>query len=305
MNISIKRGFVVLAATTFAMLSGVGAMTASASVNDPAVNCPANWGGGMWEITWGMQNTDTNGVPTFDMNSYGGMTSLNGAAIPAYMTSYGNGTAWKWLYVTPANVQSGRVINYGFSDGTKIKATVSGTELGCPTVQWITTPPPPPEPILHETYSWLTTLKPGVTTGPESWTATDVTWNQILRGIGVHVPKCEEILQIDDYVGTRSEIDAVVGDGILTGLPPEDSGIIVAWHFAVGGPCPVIVPPTGEPVPPVVTETPDVPVIPVTVQSDGGQLNSGNTSSLLILGGIAGLMAIAGSAFAVRKNREN
>jgi len=88
-----------------------------------------------------------------------------------------------------------------------------------------------------ETYSWYTNLKDGVT---EPVDANSVTWPQTLAGLGVVQPKCGEVIQVDTYKGTRAEIDAVVGDGILSGLPPEDSGILVpgSWYFLVGEACP-------------------------------------------------------------------
>ncbi len=91
----------------------------------------------MWEITWGTQHTDTNGVSTFDMQSHGGLVSVNNKPVPSYMTP-----DWHWLYVTEAEVNNGRTVTYGFADGTIITAVVSANANNCPAVEWTTTPPP-------------------------------------------------------------------------------------------------------------------------------------------------------------------
>lgn len=97
----------------------------------------------MWEITWGKQFSDTNGVSTFKMGSYGGLVRLNGGPVPSYMTAEPN---WHWLYVTPGDVARGRVVTYGFRDKTIITATVSGTAAGCPSVAWVTSSSVQPDP---------------------------------------------------------------------------------------------------------------------------------------------------------------
>lgn len=96
----------------------------------------------------------------------------------------------------------------------------------------------PEVPTVTETYSWVTTLADGVTTPVN---ASSVTWPQTLAGQGDLVPACDVWYQVDTYTGTRAEIDAVVGDGVLTGNPPEDSGIVTDWKFTYGGDCPAVV----------------------------------------------------------------
>lgn len=99
--------------------------------------------GGLWEVTYGMQHTDTNGVPVFTNDSYGGLVAFNGSTdLPAYMGNPGD--EYRWLYVygdTPGNAWT-----WDFADGTRVTATVTYTEVGCPQIEWTygTTPPPPP-----------------------------------------------------------------------------------------------------------------------------------------------------------------
>jgi len=103
----------------------------------------------MWEVTWGYGFEDRNGgSPVFTINSHGGLTGLNGGAVPSYMTDAAN---WHWLYVTkPA---TDRTVTYQFADGTVRSATITGDSDGCPTIVWSETPPPPPEPTVEFTHS--------------------------------------------------------------------------------------------------------------------------------------------------------
>lgn len=119
------------------------------------------------------------------------------------------------------------------------------------------TPPVEPEPEapvdVTEVYTWEL---------PNGGTPENVTWPQTLVGKGDLTPeKCDVTYQVDTYVGTREEIDAVVLDGILTG-PAEDGGIVTEWHYNSGPICEVTPPveptptPTPEPTEPPVEPTP-------------------------------------------------
>ncbi len=146
--------------------------------------------GGLWEITYGMQHTDTNGVSTFTNDSYGGLVSFNGGEIPSYMGE--PGTGYRWLYVygdTP-----GKTYTWDFADGTVVTATVSYSDDGCPIVDWTTTDPPPEycDP----------SQKPGGTSIDE-WVPNDV--NCLSFEV---VPDCGVLLGV-----VRSDIEAPWGDG--------------------------------------------------------------------------------------------
>jgi hypothetical protein len=107
----------------------------------PLDPCPSDFtSNSMWEVTWGYGFEDRNGgSPVFTMDSHGGLTGLNGGAVPSYMTDAAN---WHWLYVTkPA---TDRTVTYQFADGTVRSATITGDSDGCPTIVWDHTPPPPP-----------------------------------------------------------------------------------------------------------------------------------------------------------------
>lgn len=87
----------------------------------------------MWEITWGYDFAHRNGgTPKFTMQSNGGLTSLNGGAVPAYM-----GASWHWLYITEG--QTTRHYDYGFADGTVRTADITFSNInGCqvPEITW-------------------------------------------------------------------------------------------------------------------------------------------------------------------------
>lgn len=110
-------------------------------------------------------------------------------------------------------------------------------------------------PPITEWHTWETELADGVTTPT---TANDVTWPQDYVGPGQLTPPCGIWYQQDRYVGTADEIDDVIEDGVLDGLPPEDSGIVAEWHFVYGGDCP----PPGDdliPVPALFAAQPSAP----------------------------------------------
>ena len=119
---------------------------------------------------------------------------------------------------------------------------------------------PQPQPTVEEWYTWgPLALKPGVVT-PSG--GSHVEWPQTLVGKGQIAPPCGVWYQQDLYRGTRSAIDAVVGDAQLTstGAGYEDRYILLGnnWKFVYGGNCPTPTPtPTLEPVPiPTPTPTP-------------------------------------------------
>jgi hypothetical protein len=86
--------------------------------------------GGLWEITYGTQHTDVNGVAVFTNDSFGGLVAFNGGEIPSYMT----GAEYRWLYVY--GDEPGRTWTWDFADNTRVTAVASYTEDGCPVVAW-------------------------------------------------------------------------------------------------------------------------------------------------------------------------
>lgn len=112
----------------------------------------------MWEVTWGYGFEDRNGgAPVFDMQSNGGLVSLNGGAVPSYMTP-----TWHWLYVTDNGNYTPRHYTYGFADGTTRTADVTFSDVnGCqiPTIVWGTQEPLPATAVTNqntgETYDTL------------------------------------------------------------------------------------------------------------------------------------------------------
>lgn len=65
----------------------------------------------------------------------------------------------------------------------------------------------------------------------------DVTWPQSFLGFGKIAPVCDQQVQQDLYIGSRADIDAILADDILTGNPPEDSGVVKEWLLVDGGKC--------------------------------------------------------------------
>lgn len=126
---------------------------------------------------------------------------------------------------------------------------------------------PQPQPTADEWYTWgPLALKPGVVT-PSG--GSHVEWPQTLVGKGQIAPPCGVWYQQDLYRGTRSAIDAVVGDARLTstGAGYEDRNILLGnnWKFVYGGNCPTPTPtppPTPTPTPPW---EPEIEVSPVVV----------------------------------------
>lgn len=86
----------------------------------------------MWEVTWGYDFAHRNGgAPIFNMQSNGGLVSLNGGPVPSYMNS-----TWHWLYVVEG---VNRHYDYGFADGTVRTVDVTFNDVnGCqiPTIVW-------------------------------------------------------------------------------------------------------------------------------------------------------------------------
>ena len=76
------------------------------------------------------------------------------------------------------------------------------------------------------------------TWAPDANDANDVAWPQHFVSFGQVSPtECETTYQQDRYVGSRAAIEAVIGDGTLAGLPPEDSGIVTEWAFVSTDTC--------------------------------------------------------------------
>jgi hypothetical protein len=103
----------------------------------------------MWEVTWGYGFEDRNGgTPVFDMQSNGGLVSLNGGAVPGYMTP-----TWHWLYVTDNGNYTPRHYTYGFADGTIRTADVTFSNVnGCqiPTIVWGMQEPLPATAVINQ-----------------------------------------------------------------------------------------------------------------------------------------------------------
>jgi hypothetical protein len=119
------------------------------------------------------------------------------------------------------------------------------------------------EPIVTEWHTWKSP-----TYAPDAKNANDVGWPQSYVGAGQIAPTdCSTTYQQDRYVGTREQIDAVIGDHVLDGLPPEDGQIEQGWTFVSTEPCAEVVTPTPEPTPlpsettPVPVVAPEVPVV--------------------------------------------
>ena len=107
----------------------------------PVDVCPSDFASTpMWEVTWGYGFADRNGgAPLFTMASNGGLVGINDGPVPAYMTNYGDGDDWYWLYINKPAVD--RVVTYQFADGTERQATITGDANGCPGIVWTETPP--------------------------------------------------------------------------------------------------------------------------------------------------------------------
>ena len=134
----------------------------------------------------------------------------------------------------------------------KVIDVVGSPAIGEPTMQKMTDPGKPEVKGSPATYCEWYTWDTGSYT-PNATGASDVHWPQTLVGAGKIAPTtCGLTYQQDLYGGTRAQIDAVIGDGVLTGNPPEDSAIVKDWHFASSDKCPEI---TRVEVQPTVTTT--------------------------------------------------
>lgn len=135
-------------------------------------------------------------------------------------------------------------------DSKKVIDIPASPAIGQPTIQVMTDPGKPEVQAVPATYCEWYTWDPG-TWAPGASNANDVGWPQALVGAGKLVPTaCETTYQQDLYGGTREQIDAVVGDGVLAKLGPnlyEDSSIVKAWHFVSTAKCPPLVPVETQP----------------------------------------------------------
>ena len=95
----------------------------------------------MWEITWGRQYDNTGDLPTFTMESFGGLVGYNDGPVPTYMTDYVGDPGWQWFYPTGADVENGRTVIYDFADGTRITGVLTADAEGCPFVTGRLAPP--------------------------------------------------------------------------------------------------------------------------------------------------------------------
>lgn len=119
----------------------------------------------MWEVTWGYGFDDRNGgAPVFNTKSHGGLTSLNGGVVPAYITNYDAANpskSWHWLYVTDNGNYDPRHIDYGFADGTVWTVDYTWVETnGChtPVIVWNEIPPDTEKPTGIITYDGGTVI---------------------------------------------------------------------------------------------------------------------------------------------------
>lgn len=126
------------------------------------------------------------------------------------------------------------------------------------------------ETFYEETYStgvqdcdvWVTWEAPEY--APNATDANSVGWPQEFVTFGIRpATGCAVTYQQDHYVGTRTEIEAVIDDGVLTNVGgPEDEGFVEEWRFSHSPPCvtpdpQVTVSPSDEPTPePTPTVTP-------------------------------------------------
>lgn len=106
-----------------------------------------------------------------------------------------------------------------------------------------------PDPKVNEWHTWLV---PSVRTD-EPKNAGDVDWPQVYLGAGQLTPECGWAQQ-DRYVGKRSQIDAILADGVLE--YGEDFHVVKEWRYVYGGPCST---PTPTPTP---TSTPEPSATP-------------------------------------------
>lgn len=208
----------------------------------PANLCPTS--GGVWEISWGHTYSDRNAAPTFTTASNGGMTQLNGAALPGYMTTYNaaHPTAqWHWLYPSPAQIANSASLTwtYVFADGVTRTSTTTADTNGCPSVVWTEKAPVvvPTKPA--------DTVKVAVVNGE---------------------PNCDT--KTFPIVTTTTTTKYTLVENVWVASEPVSVDVITSG-VATDEQCPVVVVPPIEPpvvVPPVVTPpvvTPPVAAAPV------------------------------------------
>lgn len=132
-------GAAVLAAATGMSLS---APANAQGVTIPEDPCDINYfpDEEMWEISWGAAYYVQRA--SFDKDSYGGLTAVNGGDVPAYIADAGT---WRWWYVTREgmNAPGGTQVDLEFADGTHWRGEAVPDANGCPAVTW--TPNPPEE----------------------------------------------------------------------------------------------------------------------------------------------------------------
>lgn len=97
----------------------------------------------MWEIGWGAQFYQQDNY--FDKDSYGGIVSVNGGDVPAYMA---DADQWHWWYLTRDQLgqPGGAQVDLGFDDGTHWRGEALPDINGCPAVRWTLDPEDEPDP---------------------------------------------------------------------------------------------------------------------------------------------------------------
>lgn len=97
----------------------------------------------MWEISWGAAYYEQR--RSFNRESYGGLTSVNGEDVPAYIT---DADQWHWWYVTAESINApgGTQVDLEFADGTHWRGEAVPDANGCPATTWTINPPAEPDP---------------------------------------------------------------------------------------------------------------------------------------------------------------
>ena len=131
-------------ATAAGMALGIPAQ-AQTIIQPPEDPCNINYfpDEDMWEISWGSPYYQQR--YWFDIDSYGGLVSVNGGDVPPYMT---DANTWHWWYITRAgfNAPGGARVDLGFEDGTHWRGEAVPDANGCPAVTWTMNPPADPDP---------------------------------------------------------------------------------------------------------------------------------------------------------------
>jgi LPXTG-motif cell wall-anchored protein len=236
--------------------------------------------GGLWEVTYGSQHTDTNGVAVFTNDSYGGLVAFNEGEIPAYMGE--PGSEYRWLYVygdTP-----GKVYTWDFADGKRVVATVTYSEVGCPQIEWVyTTTPLPPTEATFPTFEITDVC------GTADDKAEVITDGEGILGYAVDGGWFAEVL--DGYVVTEAPDGWVAVEG----------GYFYAFTFTdVACPVepPIEEPPVVEPpvvTPPAVVVPPVTPVpAPQAPVADAPVVTAASSDRLPHTGASLGFLVVAG-----------